>query len=111
MNYQITIPTTQPENQEKTHSFLVTEVQRRLFLAALNVAKQLHVPGDDDLDDAVRATVLLDGGAHFEGDWGYMEAKDEVDYDRQVNAFYDSVADLREMLDRNHHRAHWRMVG
>ena len=99
MNYQTTTQTNHSDNHYKIGSFLVTEVQRTRFTAALNIAKQMHVPGNDDLDDAIRAIVLLRGGAYFDDAWCALEAEDAADYDRQATAYYDGVGELMRLFD------------
>ena len=107
MNYQ----TTNFPNQYKLGSFLVTEVQRTRFSAALTIAKQMHVPGDDDQDDAIRAIVLLQGGGYFDDEWHGMQAADEEDYDRQATAYYDGSGQLNDVLGRNHLQKPWLIAG
>jgi len=98
--------TTNSQNQHKIGSFLVTELQRHRFMAALNIARQMHVPGDHDLDDVIRATLILNGGGHLDDEFRSMQAEDEEDYDRQVVAYYDGVAELTRSFDGQQPNAH-----
>jgi hypothetical protein len=108
--YYNTTQTNHSDNSYKIGSFLVTEVQRTRFTAALNVARQMRVPGDDDVDDAVRAIVLLQGGAYFDDEWHGMEAEDEADYDRQATAYYDGAAELLSFLDGDEDMTYLRVI-
>jgi hypothetical protein len=101
MNYQNTLTTNYSDKPYKSSGFLVTEVQRTRFTAALNIARQMNVPGDDAVDEAVRAIVLLRGGAYFDDKWHEMAAADEADYDRQATAYYDGVGQLIRLLDED----------
>jgi len=93
-------------NSRYIGSFRVTELQRQRLLAALSIAKQMHMDGEGEMEDAVRAIALLRGGGHLDDTWSSIEAEDYEDYDRQVTAYYDGVAELCDVLTSEHPFAH-----
>lgn len=101
MNYQDTILTDYSDKPYKISSFRVTEVQRNRFTAALSIARGMRVEGEGELEDAIRATDLLQGSGNLDDTWREMEADDYEDFDRQAVAYYDAVAELTELLDEH----------